>query len=114
MFTEAHIILGFSGRGYFTDVYRAALNEDEPVIVKSLRLSEISQQYHHHCFKVNSSESSVLAYICFKLCPFEYTVKPVLSGHSKIDKTKVLKTNGSLMKVESIAECSKVSILQYF
>ena len=33
------------------------------------------------------------------------TVKPVLSGHSKIDKTKVLMTNGSLMKVESIAEC---------
>ena len=33
-------------------------------------------------------------------------VKPVLSDHSKIDKTKVLKTNGSLMKVESIAECS--------
>ena len=31
-----------------------------------------------------------------------YTVKPVLSGHSKIDKTKSLKTNGSLMKVESI------------
>ena len=26
-----------------------------------------------------------------------------LSGHSKINKTKVLKTNGSLMKVESIA-----------
>ena len=34
------------------------------------------------------------------------TVKPVLSGHSKIDKTKVLKTNGSFMKVERIAECS--------
>ena len=34
------------------------------------------------------------------------TVKPVLSGHSKIDKTKAVKTNGSLMKVESIAECS--------
>ena len=33
-------------------------------------------------------------------------VKPVLSSHSKIDKTNVLKTNGSLMKVESIAECS--------
>ena len=31
------------------------------------------------------------------------TVKPVLSGHSKIDITKVLKLNGSLMKVESIA-----------
>ena len=34
------------------------------------------------------------------------TVNPVLSGHSKLDKTKVLKTNDSLMKVESIAECS--------
>ena len=31
------------------------------------------------------------------------TVKPVLSGHSK-----VLKTNGSLMKVKSIAECSAI------
>ena len=34
------------------------------------------------------------------------TVKPVLKGHSYLDKTKVFKTNGSLMKVESIAECS--------
>ena len=34
------------------------------------------------------------------------TVKPVLSSHSKKDKTQVLKTSVSLMKVESIAECS--------
>ena len=34
------------------------------------------------------------------------TLKPVLIGPSKKDKTKVLKINGSLMKVESIAECS--------
>ena len=34
------------------------------------------------------------------------TVKPVLSYHSKIDKTQVLKADGSLMQVESIAECS--------
>ena len=34
------------------------------------------------------------------------TVNPVLSSHSKVDKTKILNTNGSLMKVESIAECS--------
>ena len=34
------------------------------------------------------------------------TVKPVLSGHSKIDKTQAFKTNGSLMKVKSIAGCS--------
>ena len=42
------------------------------------------------------------------------TVKPVLSGHSKIHKSKILMTNGSLMKVKSIAECSPWSILQYF
>ena len=30
------------------------------------------------------------------------TVKPVLSRHSKIDKTKVFKTNDSLMNVKSI------------
>ena len=42
------------------------------------------------------------------------TVKPVLNDHSKIGKTKSLMTNGSLMKVESIADCSKASILQYF
>ena len=33
-------------------------------------------------------------------------VNPVLSNHSKIDKTKVLKKKNSLMKDESIAECS--------
>ena len=41
----------------------------------------------------------------------QHTVKPVLSGHSKIDKTKVLMTNGSLMKVESAAECEHSVIL---
>ena len=46
-------------------------------------------------------------------CVLSLTVKPVLNGHSKIDKTKILMTNGSLMKVESIAECSHWSILQY-
>ena len=33
------------------------------------------------------------------------TVKTVHSGHLKIDKTKVLMENGSLMEVESIVEC---------
>ena len=41
-----------------------------------------------------------------ELWSFSYTVKPALSGYSKIDKTNILKTNGSLMKVDSIAECS--------
>ena len=42
------------------------------------------------------------------------TVKPFLSSHLKIDKIMVLIENGSRMKVKSIAECSKGSILQYF
>ena len=37
---------------------------------------------------------------------YKDTAKPVLSAHSKIDKAKVLKTNGCLMKVKSISECS--------
>ena len=45
---------------------------------------------------------------------FRGSVKPVSNGHSKKDKTKDLMTNGSLMKVESIAECSLWGILQYF
>ena len=39
-----------------------------------------------------------------------FTVKPVLSGHSKIDKTKILMINGSLMKVESIAFCNTFAL----
>ena len=42
------------------------------------------------------------------------TVKQVQNSHSKIDKTNILMTNGSLMKVESIAKSSLRSILQYF
>ena len=44
----------------------------------------------------------------------QITVEPVLDGHSKIDKTNVLKTDGSLMKVESIAECSKRAFCNTF
>ena len=52
-------------------------------------------------FTINSTLSLWLKYNNNKC-----TVEPVSSGHSKTDKRKVLKTNGSLMKVESIAECS--------
>ena len=38
-------------------------------------------------------------------CTNHIKVKPVISCHSKMEK-KVLKTNGSLMKVDCIAECS--------
>ena len=43
-----------------------------------------------------------------------YTVKSVLSGHSKIDKTRVLKTSGSLVQVKSTAECSTGAVCNTF
>ena len=60
---------------------------------------------------VTETPSSNNAQTCLrKKC----TVKPVLSSHSKIEKTKMIMTNGILMKVKSFAECSSWSILQYF
>ena len=53
----------------------------------------------NHCNvaeKVWILTESQLIHIVFK------RVKPVLSGHSKIDKTNALMTNGSLMKVETL------------
>ena len=38
------------------------------------------------------------------------TVKPVISSHLKIDKTKVLMEYGSLMKVESPAHIDTISM----
>ena len=47
--------------------------------------------------------------------PLDYVnCKTCVNGHSKTDKTKILMTNGSLMKFKSIAECSPWSILQCF
>ena len=40
--------------------------------------------------------------------------KTSLKQPLKIDKTKILMTNGRLMHVKIIAECSPWSILQYF
>ena len=40
--------------------------------------------------------------------------KTCLKQPLKKDKTKILITNGSLIKVRSIAKCSPWSILQYF
>ena len=37
--------------------------------------------------------------------------KPVLSSHSEINKTKVLKPCGTLMQVKSSAECENSAIL---
>ena len=44
---------------------------------------------------------------CNKINKNGYTVKHVLS-HSKIEKTKVFKTDYRLMQVKTIAECSSL------
>ena len=49
--------------------------------------------------------------VAFLVLSYRCTVKPVLCGLLKIDKTTVLMENGSLMKVESIAECSHFGVL---
>ena len=64
-------------------------------------------------FKITSRWQKSLRHLVANLNKMS-TIKPVLSGPSKIDKTTTLMINGSLMKVESIAECSHWSILQYF
>ena len=45
-------------------------------------------------------------FMVFAIWLIVHTVKTALSDHSKIDKTKVLMENSSLMEVKSIAECS--------
>ena len=45
---------------------------------------------------------------------YQYTVKPVLSSHSKRTPTLVINIFYHLMQVKGIAECSNGSILQHF
>ena len=55
-------------------------------------------------------DSRLLSVSMISDCGFNWTYtyysKTCLKWPLKIDKTKILKTNGSLMKVENIAECS--------
>ena len=67
------------------------------------------QTYHSWCLGsilYLHTDTDTCMHIC--LLSSDYTVKPVLGGHSK--KT----TNYRLMQVKSIAECCKGSILQSF
>ena len=49
---------------------------------------------------------SFVCFIVFHVIFPATTVKPVLGGHSNIDKTKVLMANDSLMKVQRGAFCN--------
>ena len=50
----------------------------------------------------------------FTGCQCDMYSKTCVKQPLKFRQKKILMTNGSLMKVESIAECSPWSILQYF
>ena len=67
-----------------------------------------------HCWKsyalAQFNECNHLGSFFLKINPYNHTVKPVQNGRSKIDKTKTLMTNGSVMMVDSIAECSNSPI----
>ena len=67
-------------------------------------LTVIVKQFFRFYFKKNTLYPIMKKSTCWS--QGHITVKPVSNGHSKIDKTKTLMTNGNLMKVESIAECN--------
>ena len=56
-----------------------------------------------HCTVVEKGKSNIY--------DIHNTANPVLSSHSKIDQTKILMANGSLMKVESVALLEHSAIL---
>ena len=63
----------------------------------------VNFHYHFRALKVVTFLARKLSEVLKIVCAILSTVKPVLSGHSKIEKTKILMTTGSLMNVESIA-----------
>ena len=71
-----------------------------------VKKSHFNKKYSSYNESTNSTKQKV--HVC---CQYR---KTCLKATEKKDKTKILITIGSLMKVERIAECSPWSILQYF
>ena len=67
---------------------------------KSPTKLEVTSRHDHSCLLGRKASNQTNKTIS------QSTEKPVLSGHSKMDNTKVLKTDGSLMQVESTPEFS--------
>ena len=61
--------------------------------------------------KKEKNQFGILSLVWRSLCLYSITC---VKWPIKIDNTKNLMTTGSLLKVESIAECFPWSILQYF
>ena len=67
---------------------------------------QTNHSWHLGCILYLHTDTDTCMHI--RILTADYTVKPVLRGHSK------KKTNYPLMQVKCIAECSKGSILQFF
>ena len=85
-------------------------NNREKDVWRIVFAAHLSKAIYSLIFPRDTS-SSIISSSCSRS---RSTVKPVLNPHSKTDRSKILVTNGSLMKVKRIAECSPLSILQYF
>ena len=98
---------------YFLSNVSTLKNSNDIYVIRHIITKKIGIQFYcgmnflNTFYKKALSEPWLLAgVISTEISCVGYTVNPVLSGHSKKDKTNVLKTNGSLIKVKSIAECS--------
>ena len=75
-------------------------------LVKLFNWTYVSVIYEESSYGMQVSTFLKERYVGTVHCKYMSTVNPDLSGHSKNSITKVLNTNSSLMKVESIAESS--------
>ena len=89
---------------YGPSLYKAVGPVDPSFLV--MKKSHFNKKYSSYSKSTNSTKQKVHV-------GSQYS-KTCLKQPLKKDKTKILITNGSLMDVESIAECSTWSILQYF
>ena len=91
----------------FTSLHTQCDTVESVLSNHSKRMPQLVFNTDFHLMQVKSKKNN------FKFCTFIWRPailshmhsKTCLKHHSKIDKTKVLMENGSLMKVESIAEC---------
>ena len=76
--------------------------------------AEVSHHDHLKALKesIAGSGETHFVYIRYMYLRVKSAVRPVLCSPSKIDKTIVLKTSGSLVQVKSIAECSTRALLK--
>ena len=92
-------------------------NQCGPGLNATCVMPHLSLQKASYCFftsDINQVNLLVVSHVHTFIPLKQHTVKPVLSGHWKRRQKLVFKIGYRLMKVKSIAECSKGSILQYF